>query len=133
MPKFVQRTLGSISLWTCLSLSVAAGDRSSNYRELGLPEIPLTASSVLALLDDFFRLYEIEAPEIEVHISDWENEPKTYIDIILRGYLDDSLLGEEYRLTLFEDGSRFQLQRIELRYICARGPSAGRAQIGYCP
>lgn len=51
----------------------------------------------------------------------------------LIGYGDDSVLGERLHLFIRETGDmsrRFELQAIEVTYICARGPGGGA---GLCP
>lgn len=55
-------------------------------------------------------------------------------DIEIRGYLDDSVLGENFRAIVAQgDEGRWHVEAVGRQTICARGSQAGLPTSGVCP
>lgn len=55
------------------------------------------------------------------------------VDVILRGFLDDSVEGARWRAVFRREAALWRLTALGRQNICARGPSAGRPTRAPCP
>lgn len=120
----------------CIALATTTGglrsqEFSSEYRPLTLPEIPLTARSLLAVLDEFAVAMDVDLSHAKLSISDQKSA--TIVTIEARRYMDDSLSGEDFRISITRDSRRYVIQEAGVLYVCARGSVVGIAQPNLCP
>ncbi len=59
--------------------------------------------------------------------------PFSVLDMEARGYRDDSISGENFRLIVYRKDDLFYLRSAGVQYICARGINKGKPQTGLCP
>ncbi|WP_425655837.1 hypothetical protein [Roseobacter sp. EG26] len=115
------------------SILAADTDVLDGYRVVALPQIDLSSQTPLALADDFLSFVGVDIAETEMSLS-VEKTPKGYLfDFHLRGYLDDSLAGENYRMLVKKHASRYFVSHAGVQYICARGANTTEPQVAYCP
>jgi len=103
------------------------------YTMLDLDEVERThAASVLAVVDGFLGPIEAPLPQRLVSlVVDGDGSALT-VEVEVRGYLDDSIAGENFRARLVPEGDGWRLVALGRQVVCRRGPNAGEpAEI--CP
>lgn len=71
-------------------------------------------------------------PRFEVKFAE-ANDGEMQMLMTAMGYLDDSVRGEQWRLTVNFAGAGWGVQKAENRYMCQRGQNAGKWVAGRCP
>lgn len=119
-----------------IALPAAADDGLSGYKPVDLAAWqPRTAASVMALVEPLYRNHPESSegqPSLKIELR--KDETGLFVvDIVLRGYLDDSVEGEEYRGLVARTEHGWRLEALGRRNICARGPNADQATVEPCP
>lgn len=125
-----------------LAASITATSATSDQQLDGYKPVdisswqPRTAPSAMALVEPLYRGHPEASegrPTLKIDLRPDEDGNGVIIDIEMRGYLDDSVSGEQYRalITWTEDG--WTLKALGVRYICARGSTAGTPTTTLCP
>lgn len=120
-----------------LTFPAFAGEMAAlqDFRDVDLPSIAISGRGPFALIDEFLSHVDTDADaeDVDVEVEAAETDDGFVVDIRLRGYKDDSLLGEDFRLVLDKTDGRYFIARAGVQYVCARGANAGKAQPNYCP
>ena len=126
----------ALTLVLALTLPLSADPRLEDYNVVDLSNWqPRTADSAMALLEPLYR-YHPESDEgyPTLRIDMRKDGPGTLIvDVIMEGYLDDSVAGEEYRGFISRTGAGWWLVSLGRRHICARGANPGVPTKDLCP
>jgi hypothetical protein len=105
-----------------------AGDMTfDGYEMQKVGDLPVTqARSVMLIVDGFLPSIEepLDTQLLSLDISG--NEGALIVEVALRGYQDDSIMGENFKARLEADGSQWHIVALGRQVICARGPNAGR-------
>lgn len=105
----------------------------NSYRPVELPSVNISSQKPFSLADDFLSYIGIETADTLVAMN-VETTSEGYIfDFELRGYMDDSLKGENYRVVVEEHESRYFISGVGVQYLCARGENTSTPQSKYCP
>lgn len=105
----------------------------NSYRLVELPSVNISSHGPFSLADDFLSYIGIETADTQVAMN-VETTSEGYIfDLELRGYMDDSLKGENYRVLVEEYESRYFISGAGVQYLCARGENTSTPQSKYCP
>jgi len=125
-----------VCLLAGIALPAAAADGLTGYKPVDLTAWqPRTDDSVMALVEPLYRNHPESSegrPSLKIELR--KDETGLFVvDIVLRGYLDDSVEGEEYRGLVAWTEHGWRLEALGRRNICARGPNAGQATMEPCP
>ncbi len=71
-------------------------------------------------------------PELEIRMAK-NAASQLQLWMTAMGYLDDSVRGEQWRLTISHAGSGWGVSQAENRFMCQRGPNAGQWVTSPCP
>ena len=131
-----QHPTAAVLLTAMFSGPAIADARLNDYNQVDLSTWePRIAPSVMALVEPIYRGHP-EGPEgrptlnIDLREGDTDN---LVIEIELRGYLDDSVNGEQYRGIVVWSDQGWRLEALGQRNICARGSNAGVPTTSACP
>ena len=103
------------------------------YTMLDVDELPVTrASSVLAIADGFVPPIEEPLSTRLLLLEAVGDGTGLIVDVETRGYLDDSITGENFRARFETDGEQWVIVALGRQVVCARGPNAGRPAAS-CP
>lgn len=132
----IARPPAAAAVLAALITSAAADSRLDGYNpvDLGAWE-PRTAPSAMALVEPLYRAHP-EGPEGRPTLTvDMRRDEAgaLVIDIEMRGFLDDSVSGAQYRAVVSWSGPGWRLEALGARNICARGATAGIPTRERCP
>lgn len=86
-----------------------------------------TAASAMALIEPLYRGHPEAAegrPTLKIDLRR-DSGDGIVVDIEMRGYLDDSVAGEDYRALIQWTEEGWRLDALGVRYICYRGETPG--------
>jgi hypothetical protein len=137
------RSLSVTALTLELAAGAAVGQERQEAAELtGYAPLPLAHAKALrspnadprVILRTFYGKHAALLEEGMTALTEtkWDGDLITS-DIALRGYRDDSLRGENFRIVLRRDGNEWRLTGAGRQSICARGTNRGKAIAGRCP
>jgi hypothetical protein len=87
---------------------------------------------VLAIVDGFVPAIEKALATRLLAIEATGDGAAVLVDVATRGYLDDSIAGENFRARIVPAGDGWRLTALGRQVVCRRGPRAGQpAEI--CP
>ena len=119
-------------LLLCCS-TAGAEEQHPTFQSLELPSDGLTAPSLLGLVDAFLTTREIEFAEAGISVSMPADATAGTVMMELRGYADDSVLGEVILLEVERSEGGYMLLEAGGLYLCARGENAETPQREPCP
>lgn len=128
--------LTAIAVLFASTVTAQSDDRLDGYNPVDLTTWqPRTARSAMALVEPLYRDHPYSSegrPKLLVDLRKHESGGLV-VDIMLRGYLDDSVDGEEYRGLISRTDAGWRLDALGRRNICARGANAGEPTTQLCP
>jgi len=108
-------------------------EKLSAYKIGLLPEPTISAHNITLLLNEFFVFERQDTSDGTTSISIDASQDTIFVDLSFDGYVDDSLLGERYRLVIRRDDERLVLEKFGRQFVCARGSNVGKPQTKFCP
>ena len=102
------------------------------FEMLPADSVPVTRSSEpLAIVASFLALPGLSGEQVSaarelLSLTVRAEGGDLLVDAALRGYLDDSLLGENFRARIVRDGGQWRLRALGRQGVCARGEKAGQ-------
>lgn len=130
--------LAAVALAAACSANAAFADDQAldGYRPVDLSGWQSrVASSALGTLEPLYRNHPemLEGrPTMTLNLKKGD-DGNLIIDLEMRGYLDDSVEGEQYRAHVTQGQNGWELLDLGVRYICARGANAGTPTTRLCP
>ena len=126
----------ALTLVLALTAPLKADPRLQDYNVVDLSDWqPRTADSAMALVEPLYRNHPESGegrPTLKVDLR--TDGPGTIVvDVVMEGYLDDSVAGEEYRGLISRAGTGWRLEALGRRHICARGANPGVPTKDLCP
>ena len=126
----------ALTLLLALTLPLSADPRLEDYNVVDLSGWqPRTAESALALVEPLYRNHpesDEGRPTLKIDLRT-DGPGILIVDVVMEGYLDDSVAGEEYRGVISRSGAGWQLEALGRRHICARGANPGVPTKDLCP
>ncbi len=126
----------ALTLFLGFTVNLSADARLDGYNPVDLSDWqPRTAPSAMALVEPIYRdhPYRLEGrPTLKIDLRK-DGPGWLAVDITLRGFLDDSVDGEEYRGFISRSDTGWRLDVLGKRNICARGANAGIPTVELCP
>lgn len=105
----------------------------NSYRSVELPSVNISSQKPFSLADDFLSYIGIDTADTKIAMNVRYTSSGYIFDFQLRGYLDDSLKGENYRIVIEEHENRYFISGAGVQYLCARGENTSLPQSKYCP
>ena len=124
------------TLVLALTLPLSADPRLDGYNSVDLSDWqPRTADTAMALVEPLYRNHPESSegrPTLKVDMRR-DGPGALIVDVVMGGYLDDSVEGEEYRVVISRTDAGWRLDALGRRNICARGAKAGVPTMNPCP